>query len=194
MVLGEPVLEVSDVPLRGRHNIANVLAAVASSHAAGIDREAMRTAVRAFKGVPHRLQTIAERHGVQYVDDSIATAPERSIAALQAYDEPVVLVAGGRDKHLPMDTWAKLITRRVKHVVLLGEMSDLVAQALQGCDASFRAISRATSMAEAVSQAADVARSGDVVLLSPGGTSYDMYNDFEARGHDFARAVGELPA
>ena len=192
MLLGEPLVEVSDVPLRGRHNLANVLAAMAAAHAAAIDRDAMQAAVRAFKGVPHRLQTVAERDGVQFVDDSIATAPERSIAALRAYDEPLVLVAGGRDKHLPMDAWADLIARRVKHVVLLGEMSELVAEALEVSDPSYTAISRAASMDEAVAQAARAARTGDVVLLSPGGTSYDMYTDFEERGRDFARAVGEL--
>jgi UDP-N-acetylmuramoylalanine--D-glutamate ligase len=192
MLLGEPLLDVAEVPLRGRHNLANVLAATAAAHAAGIEREPMRAAVRAFTGVPHRLQTVADRDGVRFVDDSIATAPERSIAALQAYDEPLVLVAGGRDKHLPMAEWAALIARRVKHVVLLGEMSDLVAQTLGEVDASYTAISRAASMDEAVKQAAAVASSGDVVLLSPGGTSYDMYTDFEARGRDFARAANAL--
>jgi UDP-N-acetylmuramoylalanine--D-glutamate ligase len=192
MLLGEPLLDISDVPLRGRHNLANVLAAMAATHAAAIDRTAMRAAVQAFKGVPHRLQTVAERDGVQFVDDSIATAPERSIAALRAYDEPVVLVAGGRDKHLPMQDWASLIARRVKHVVLLGEMSDLIVEAVHVADPSYTAISRSTSMDEAVAQAARVASSGDVVLLSPGGTSYDMYHDFEERGRDFARAIGEL--
>jgi UDP-N-acetylmuramoylalanine--D-glutamate ligase len=194
MLLGEPLLDTIDVPLRGRHNIANVLAAAATAHAAGIEREAMRAAIRAFQGVPHRLETVAERDGVKFVNDSIATAPERSIAALQAYDEPLVLIAGGRDKHLPMEQWAALIARRVKHVVLLGEMSDLVARAIRAADPGYTAISRATSMNEAVAQAAAVARGGDVVLLSPGGTSYDMYRDFEERGRDFARAVAELQA
>jgi UDP-N-acetylmuramoylalanine--D-glutamate ligase len=193
MLLGEPLLDVSEVPLRGRHNLANVLAAATAAHAAGIDRHFIRPAVRAFKGVPHRLQTVGERNGVTFVDDSIATAPERSIAALRAYDEPLVLIAGGRDKHLPMGEWASLIARRVRHVVLLGEMSQLVAGALKAADASYTAISRAATMGEAVTQAAGVARSGDVVLLSPGGTSYDMYSDFEERGRDFARAVSELP-
>jgi UDP-N-acetylmuramoylalanine--D-glutamate ligase len=192
MLLGEPLLDIADVPLRGRHNWANVLAAAAAAHTAGIDREPMRAAIRGFKGVAHRLQTVAERDGVRFVDDSIATAPERSIAALQAYDEPLVLVAGGRDKHLPMQEWATLITKRVKHVILLGEMSELVADALQAADASYHSITRATSMDEAVAEAAGVARSGDVVLLSPGGTSYDMYTDFEERGRDFARAAAEL--
>ncbi len=192
MLLGEPLLDVVDVPLRGRHNLANVLAAAAAAHTAGIDRAAMRAAIRAFKGVAHRLQTVAERDGVLFVDDSIATAPERSIAALQAYDEPLVLVAGGRDKHLPMQEWAALIARRVKHVVLLGEMSDLVAQALHATDPTYSAISRVATMDEAVAEAARVSRSGDVVLLSPGGTSYDMYADFEERGRDFARAAAEF--
>jgi len=192
MLLGEPLLEAREVPLRGRHNLANVLAAAAAAHAAGIDRQPMRAAIRAFKGVPHRLQTVAERDGVLFVDDSIATAPERSIAALLAYDEPLVLVAGGRDKHLPMGEWATLIARRVKHVVLLGEMSDLVEAAIHAADPRYMALSRTLTMNEAVAQAAQVARSGDVVLLSPGGTSYDMYADFEERGRDFARAVQEL--
>ena len=194
ILLDEPLLGADEVPLPGRHNLANVLAAAATASAAGIEREAMRQAVRAFKGVPHRLQTVAERDGVRYVDDSIATAPERSIAALLAYDEhePIVLIAGGRDKHLPMQDWAALIARRVRHVVLLGEMSDLVAQALG--EAGYRAMSRAGSMDEAVAQAAAAAQPGDVVLLSPGGTSYDQYRDFEARGHDFRRAVEALGA
>jgi UDP-N-acetylmuramoylalanine--D-glutamate ligase len=192
MLLGEPLLDIADVPLRGRHNLANVLAAAAAAHTAGIDRQSMQAAIRDFKGVAHRLQTVGERDGVRFVDDSIATAPERSIAALLAYDEPLVLVAGGRDKHLPMQEWATLITKRVKHVILLGEMSELVADALQAADPSYQSITRATSMDEAVAEAARVARSGDVVLLSPGGTSYDMYTDFEERGRDFARAAAEF--
>jgi UDP-N-acetylmuramoylalanine--D-glutamate ligase len=113
---------------------------------------------------------------------------------LRAFDEPIVLIAGGRDKHLPMEDWARLIVRRVKHVVLLGEMSDLVADALNRADASYAAISRADSMDEAVQHASRVAKDGDVVLLSPGGTSFDRYGDFEERGADFRRAVRWLGA
>jgi UDP-N-acetylmuramoylalanine--D-glutamate ligase len=126
---------------------------------------------------------------VKFVNDSIATAPERSIAALQAYDEPLVLIAGGRDKHLPMRPWAELIAHRVKHVVLIGEMSDLVAAAIHAADPTYTAVSRATSMDEAVAQAARVARGGDVVLLSPGCASFDWYGSYAERGDDFARAV-----
>ena len=193
MLLGEPLLATREIPLRGRHNVANVLGAVAAAHAGGISREAMVGAIRAFEGVAHRLQVVGHRNGVTYVDDSIATAPERSIAALRAYDrEPLVLIAGGRDKHLPMHDWASLIVRRVKHVVLLGEMSPLVADAIRDADPSFTAVSWTSDMAEAVREAARVGADGDIVLLSPGGTSYDMYQDFEQRGHDFARAVQAL--
>jgi UDP-N-acetylmuramoylalanine--D-glutamate ligase len=197
MLLGEPVIDTREITLRGRHNVANVLAAVATAHAAGIEREAMAAAIRSFHGVAHRLQTIAERRGVTWVDDSIATAPERSIAALRAYHEPLVLIAGGRDKHLPMREWADLIVQRAHHVVLLGEMSDLVQEAISSVSSTHSTlptISRAESMDQAVAQAERAARSGDVVLLSPGGTSYDMYRDFEERGRDFARAVTELSA
>jgi len=194
MLLGEPLLETAEIPLRGRHNVANVLAAVATAHAAGIQRQAMIAAIRGFRGVEHRLETVGLHNDVTYVDDSIATAPERSIAALQAYHEPLILIAGGRDKHLPMQQWARLITRRVRHVVLLGEMSDLVTRAIQEADPTYTAVSRAVSMDEAVRQAARIARPGNVVLLSPGGTSYDMYTDFEERGRVFARAVSELNA
>ncbi len=192
MLLSEPLITTSEIPLRGRHNVANVLAAMCAAHAAGIERSAMVEAIRSFEGVPHRLQTVGVVDGVTYVNDSIATAPERSIAALQAYDEPLVLIAGGRDKHLPMEEWARLIVRRVKHVVLLGEMSELVRDAIRATDASYTNVTQAQSMDEAVKQAAAAGQSGDVVLLSPGGTSYDMYQDFEERGRDFARAVQQL--
>ena len=105
-----------------------------------------------------------------------------------------MLIAGGRDKHLPMQEWAELIARRVKHVVLLGEMSDLVARALRAADPALHGISRAAIDGRGRRPRRRAWRDrGDVVLLSPGGTSYDMYTDFEERGRDFARAVGELP-
>ncbi len=192
VLLGRPLMDAAEVPLRGRHNLANVLAAAAASHAAGIEAETIARATRAFRGVPHRLQTVAEQNGVHFVDDSIATAPERSIAALRAYHEPVVLIAGGRDKHLPMDDWARTIVDKARHVVLLGEMSDLVAQAIERVAPTYSAISRAGSMDEAVRLAAGSAHAGDVVLLAPGGTSFDLYRDFEERGADFARAVHAL--
>ncbi|MBI4492627.1 MAG: UDP-N-acetylmuramoyl-L-alanine--D-glutamate ligase [Chloroflexi bacterium] len=188
----ERVCRAGEVRLRGRHNLANVLTACAVATAAGLELEAMRAVATSFTGVAHRLQEVARYAGVCYVDDSIATSPERSMAALRAYDEPIVLIAGGRDKHLPMQDWARLIVERVRHVVLLGEMSDLVERAVREADPAYRALSRAASMDEAVAQAERVACPGDVVLLSPGGTSFDMFADFEARGQAFAEAARKL--
>lgn len=207
MLLGEPLVRVDDVPLRGRHNLANVLAAAAAAHAAGIEREPMVAAIRAFRGVPHRLEVVGERGGARYVNDSIATAPERSMAGLRAFHEPLVLIAGGGDKGFPeaaLREWLALAAGRVKHLVLLDSpdppgragvhpLAPRIAAALRALDGPIPPLGEASSMDDAVRQAASVAAPGEVVLLSPGGTSYDRYRDFEERGRDFARAVSELP-
>lgn len=183
---GAPLLEANEIPLRGKHNVANVLCAALTASVSGVPRAAMIETARQFRGVAHRLEIVTEHAGVRYVNDSIATSPERSIAALRSYDEPVVLIAGGRDKHLPMEEWAQTIGRTCRHVVLMGEMDGLVQRALEAARVNVPT-SRARDMAEAVAQAKAAAQPGDVVLLSPGGTSYDAYRDFEERGRDFAR-------
>lgn len=188
----EIVCLTTDVRLRGRHNLANVLTACAVAAATGLPVAAMRQVAVRFTGVAHRLQVVAEHGGVRFVDDSIATSPERSIAALHSYDEPIILIAGGRDKHLPMEEWAQVIVERVHHLVLLGEMSGLVERAVRQADPEYTAISRAADVDDAVARSANVARPGDVVLLSPGGTSFDMFADFEARGDAFAQAARRL--
>lgn len=188
---------VSDIRLRGDHNLLNVLAACALAGAAGIEPEAMRKAIIEFTGVAHRLQLVRVRNGVSYYDDSIATAPERLIAALKAFHEPIVLLAGGRDKHLPWDEAARLIWQRVRRLILFGEMAGLVERAIGNCKlgterVELEAVHRVNTLAEAVSQAAEVARSGDVVLLSPGGTSFDAFKDFAERGDRFQDYVRQL--
>lgn len=186
--------KVSDIRLRGDHNVLNVLAACALADAAGIAPQAMRDAIGAFAGVEHRLQFVRERHGVQYYDDSIATAPERVIAALHSFQEPIVLLAGGRDKHLPWDEAAQLIVKRVRQLILFGEMAGLVQRSIADvtwCD-SLESVHQVETLAEAVQKAADVARPGDVVLLSPGGTSFDAFKDFAERGDKFQECVRAL--
>ncbi len=182
------------IRLRGMHNVANTLTACAVGLACGVRPESMRAAIKAYRGLPHRLQDIGTIDGVTFYDDSIATSPDRSVAALRAFDEPLVVIAGGRDKHLPMQEWAALLVRRVRQVVLLGEASDVIAAALRQADPGFRAVSRAFSMQEAVAQALEAARPGDAVLLSPGGTSFDLFADFEARGRAFQSSVSGLAA
>jgi UDP-N-acetylmuramoylalanine--D-glutamate ligase len=172
-----------------------VLAACALAATANVDPEVMERVIRAFTGVAHRLQLVRERNSVRYYDDSIATAPERLIAGLQAFDEPVVLLTGGRDKHLPWDEAARLIVEQVRELVLFGEMAELVQAAVEKqlragsglLDADH--IHRVNTLDEAVATAARIAQAGDVVLLSPGGTSFDAFKDFAERGDKFQELV-----
>jgi UDP-N-acetylmuramoylalanine--D-glutamate ligase len=192
----ETVCSVSEIPLRGYHNVLNVLAACAIAGAAGIPISAMREAVLKFRAVEHRLEVVRVVEGVTYVNDSIATAPERVVAALEAYpDEKVVLLLGGRDKNLPWESLAKMAAQRCRAVITFGESGMMIAghiaraRSEAGVDLP---LEQASSMAEVVRLAAEFAVDGDVVLLSPGGTSFDAYPDFEARGKDFREKVKAL--
>ncbi|HSN76618.1 MAG TPA: Mur ligase family protein [Anaerolineae bacterium] len=202
------VLPASAVRLRGRHNLLNVAAACAISAAAGVEVPAMAAVASSFAGVEHRLELVRERNGVRWYNDSIATAPERAAAALHSFDEPIVLLAGGRDKKLPWADFARLVRQRVRVLILFGEAAGLIdeAMAATGFDTT-RTPTQPTSTAasrhdlrvlrcadlpEAVAAAARTARPGDVVLLSPGGTSFDAYKDFAARGEHFRSLVNGL--
>ena len=210
------VCAVRDLKLRGSHNVWNVLAACVLAGAAGADVEAMAQVATSFAGVPHRLQLVRELRGVRYYNDSIATAPERLIAALRSFDEPIVLLCGGRDKHLPWEDAAALIAARVSHVVLFGEMTELIksqisnvgtvwlkpdeyaksrhslAKARRVREISKLEVHEAGTLENAVKVAAQVVRPGDVVLLAPGGTSFDAFKDFAERGDKFAEYVNAL--
>ena len=183
------------IRLRGAHNVLNTLAACAVAGAGYIPVEARRAAIETFTGVEHRLETVAEIGGVRWVNDSIATAPERVIAALHSYGEPVVLLAGGRDKNLPWADLAALAAERCRAVIAFGEfgpqVADLVRQAAQS-GGRLETVEQVTGLDEAVALAQRIAQPGDVVLLSPGGTSYDAYLDFAARGQHFRDLVQAL--
>ena len=188
-----PLLPRERISLRGDHNVSNVLAAFAIGHAAGLKLDDMLEAVEDFRGVPHRLELVRELRGVRWYNDSIATAPERSMAAIQAFDEPIVLMLGGRDKDLPWADLAQLIHQRVEHVVLFGEAAGLIEKAVSGRGSGRRVdLRRAKDLKEAVTQAAQVAEAGDIVLLSPGGTSFDEFKDFAERGEAFRKWVQDL--
>jgi UDP-N-acetylmuramoylalanine--D-glutamate ligase len=191
----QEICAVRDLQLRGMHNVLNMLAACLLAQAGGATVEAMRQVAMSFTGVAHRLQLVREHKGVRYYDDSIATAPERLVAALKSFDEPIVLLCGGRDKHLPWDEAAALIAQRVSHLVLFGEMSGLVEKAVQAVSKgqSVNAqVHHGETLENAVKVATQVARPGDVVLLSPGGTSFDAFKDFAERGDKFAEWVKQL--
>ncbi len=188
-----PLLCRDQIQLRGEHNVMNVLAAFAIGYAAGLPVEAMRLAAEEFRGEAHRLEFVREWKGVQWYNDSIATAPERTIAAIRSFTEPIVLLLGGRDKNLPWDELASLVRQRVDHVVLFGEAAEKIDTALQQATGPLpQTLERCNSLGEAVRLAAAVARPGDVVLLSPGGTSFDQFRDFEERGKAFQKWVSEL--
>jgi UDP-N-acetylmuramoylalanine--D-glutamate ligase len=185
-----PVVPVSEIRLRGEHNLANVVMACAVGAEAGFPVDAMGRAVRAFSGVAHRLEVVGRANGATWVNDSIATSPERTIAGLRAFSEPVVLLLGGRDKNLELDGLRELARTRCRAVVCFGEAGVLFAGAMAGAVSD---IAQVGLLEEAVAAAAARVQPGDVVLLSPAGTSFDAYPNFEARGESFRRLVQGLP-
>ena len=183
------------VQLRGEHNLSNVLAACAIGFTAGFSAPALEAGLKDFHGVEHRLERVRELNGVTWYNNSIATAPERTMATIRAFSvEPLVLMLGGRDKDLPWGSLAELVHERVDHVVLFGEAAPKIADAIGERDHGERpySISYCGGLQEAVLEAARVAESGDVVLLSPGGTSFDEFKDFAERGESFRKWVQAL--
>ncbi len=191
---GEPhvICERKDIQLRGDHNVLNVLAACAISGSAGVDPQIMADVIREFGGVAHRLETVRVVNGVTYVNDSIATAPERVLAALRSYDEPLVLLLGGRDKKLPWEIMLTLALTKARHIVAFGEFAQGIVDLVKLLCGSEEPVTLVATLDEAVPLAASLAQPGDVVLLSPGGTSYDAYNDFVERGEHFRKLVQAL--
>jgi UDP-N-acetylmuramoylalanine--D-glutamate ligase len=189
--LEERLFPLADVRLRGAHNLSNAVAAAAISAAAGVSPDAIACAIDAFRGVPHRLELIGEAKGIAYYNDSIATTPERTVAGLRSFGEPVVLLLGGRDKHLPLEELAAEAAERCRAVVLFGESAPKLQEALREAGSKTRVI-RAETLPQAVEAAGAAAQPGDVVLLSPACTSYDAYENFERRGEHFRDLVTPL--
>ncbi|MGA9348878.1 MAG: UDP-N-acetylmuramoyl-L-alanine--D-glutamate ligase [Anaerolineae bacterium] len=195
----QPVCPVDKVKLLGRHNLENVLAACVIAAVAGASRQAMANVATTFEGVEHRLELVREIGGVRYYNDSIATSPERTVAALRSFDQPIVLLAGGRDKHLPWDEMARLTLQKARRLILFGEAAPIIEEAIRVSSLEFRVpmdlgrlVHRCQSLDEAVEVAAEEAKPGDVVLLSPGGTSFDAFRDFVKRGERFRQLVKAL--
>jgi len=188
VVAGERLLPVGEVPLPGRHLRADVLGAALAAHLAGAALPAVADAIRGFRGVPHRLETLLERDGVRWVNDSQATIPVATIAALHAFDAPIVLIAGGKDKGLDYRDLADAVADRCRALVLIGETGDEIERLVAGRVP----VERAGSMDDAVRLAAARTRDGDVALLSPAAASFDMFVDYAARGDAFRAAVEAL--
>lgn len=196
----EALLPVTDIPLLGAHNWENILPAVVLSQLIGLDSETAATALRTFQPLPHRLEKVATIAGVTYVNDSLSTTPVATMAALAACDDkPVVLIAGGYDRHLSYDELATyLVTHNVPAVVLMGSTGERIAEALRHLDLpqtqTVPQIHLAQSMVEAVTQAHQLATKAQAqyVILSPGSASFGEFKDYRDRGNQFKQAVGTL--
>jgi len=181
------VTEDTSIALRGPHNFANILASICAAAAFGLKPEQMKKPIDEFKGLEHRLEDVAEIDGVSFVNDSKATNVDSLKYSLLSFNEPIVLIAGGRDKEGNFSPLKELATERVKELVLIGEASKKIAAAWPGVKAHF-----AKSMQEAVETAFKLAGPKEVVLLAPGCASFDMFKDFEDRGRVFKSAVLSL--
>ena len=197
---GQPFCQREEVRLRGDHNISNLLAAAAISGAAGANGAAMGRIARTFCGVPHRLEVVSNSQGVTWINDSIATSPERAVAALRSFEpgyQKLILLAGGKDKNLPWDLFADEVIRRVSSLIGFGHAGAMIIESVQERARFTQKYAPNCAVVqrldEAVELAARVAYADQtqptVILLSPGGTSYDAYKDFEARGEHFRQLV-----
>jgi len=177
---------IPPMPLPGRHNMQNALAAAAIGRIAGLSDEAINGAIRSFKGVEHRLELVGEWAGVRWYNDSKATNPDAGRVALSAFPgAPVVLIAGGYGSGFELNDWVADVLANTEAVVLIGASGDLLHEALR----LHPKVVRAASLEEAVSTAAGLSRLGGVVLLSPAYKSFDMFKDYEDRGDQFKALV-----
>ncbi|MFM8331714.1 MAG: glutamate ligase domain-containing protein, partial [Candidatus Methylumidiphilus sp.] len=184
----EPLLPVAEIRIKGRHNAANALAAIALGDAVGLSLAGMTKALREFPGLAHRMQWVADVGGVSYVNDSKATNVGACMAALAGLSEPAVLIAGGDGKGADFSVLAEVVAAKVRAMVLMGRDAPLLEQALGALVPTVRA----DNMKQAVAAARGLAQKGDVVLLAPACASLDQYKDYQERGRVFADAVRSL--
>jgi UDP-N-acetylmuramoylalanine--D-glutamate ligase len=194
------IMPVDELDIPGRHNVANALAAIAVGLHFGIAPERIRRAAAAFTGVEHRLEQVAVIDGVRFVNDSQGTQPDAVVAALRAFDPPIVLIAGGRDKDVDLSGLAPVVAERAVAAVLIGESGPALGRMFR--DAGLAQTESAATLEEAVRKADEIARErlaagepgAPTVLLSPAAASFDMFVDYAARGRAFKDAVGRLAA
>ncbi|HLX79717.1 MAG TPA: UDP-N-acetylmuramoyl-L-alanine--D-glutamate ligase [Burkholderiales bacterium] len=185
----ERILAVADLPLPGAHNASNALAACALAVLAGTPLAALAGGLRSFRGLPHRMQRVALRGGVEWLDDSKGTNVGATVAALKGLSKKAVLILGGEGKGQDFAPLVPAIRERAKHVLLIGRDAALIEKAIV---ASAAPVERVASMGKAVARAAQIAAPGEAVLLSPACASFDMFRDYKHRGEAFAAAVRGL--
>jgi UDP-N-acetylmuramoylalanine--D-glutamate ligase len=183
---GEAILEAAELPIHGRHNAANALAACALASTMNLTPGAMRAGLKTFKGLPHRLELVRTRRDVEWYDDSKGTNVGATIAALKGLAKPAVLILGGEGKGQDFSPLGPVVAQFAAHVLLIGRDAPIIERVIRG--------ERCASLEAAVARAAELARPGDAVLLSPACASFDMFRDYRHRGEAFAAAVRGLPA
>lgn len=186
----EPILSVQEIQIPGAHNLENVLAAVGAAYAAGVKPEWIAQGVREFQGVAHRIERVMEIHGVLYVNDSKGTNTDAAIKAMESFERPILLIAGGLGKGGSYDDMIEKVKEKVKRLVLIGDDAEKIQAAALG--KGYSAIFRADSLEAAVAYCAAEAVPGDVVLLSPACASYDMFKNYSQRGDLFKALVKAL--
>jgi UDP-N-acetylmuramoylalanine--D-glutamate ligase len=192
MVRGtERILPFADLPLAGAHNLSNALAACALACLAGVPLSALAKGLRSFRGLPHRMERVALRGGVEWLDDSKGTNVGATVAALNGMAKKAILILGGEGKGQNFAPLVPAVREHAKHVLLIGRDAALIEKAIAGGGVPME---RAASMENAVVRAAQVAKPGDAVLLSPACASFDMFRDYRHRGEVFAAAVNALGA
>ncbi|MBQ7751934.1 MAG: UDP-N-acetylmuramoyl-L-alanine--D-glutamate ligase [Clostridia bacterium] len=189
---GKPVLNVSDIKIPGMHNVENYMAAIAATEGLAND-EAILEVAKTFGGVPHRIELIRKLDGVSYYNSSIDSSPNRTINTLKVFDKKVILIAGGKDKGIPYDDLGPHLAEKVKILILIGKTADKIEKSLKDYskDTDVKII-RCETYPEVVDTAHSLAKDGDIVILSPASTSFDMFKNFEERGNIFKDLVNNL--
>jgi UDP-N-acetylmuramoylalanine--D-glutamate ligase len=184
------ICNADEIAIKGKHNLENAMGAIVFAYLSGVRAEDIRDVLMTFQGVEHRLEPVRTLNEVLYINDSKGTNPDSTIKAIEAYDRPIVIILGGKNKGVPFTELAGLVKERVKKAVLVGQAKEELAEALDAAD--FNDYVRTESFEEAVTKAAELAEPGDIVLLSPACTSWDMFSSFEERGRLFKKLVMEL--
>ncbi len=187
-IRGQGLIKVAELKLKGRHNWANCLAAMALAEKVGVSTAAMKKALKNYAGLAHRTQWVADINQVSWINDSKATNPGATVAAIEGIDEPIILLAGGQGKGADMSQLCEALKAHVKQVYVFGEDAPSMLADWQHCTA----VQKVDDLQQAVSSAAQMAKAGDVVLLSPACASFDQYSGFAARGEHFCELVGAL--
>ena len=187
---GAPIrlLARGEIPVPGRHNLENALAAALMCHLLGLDAAKIAAGIRSYRPLPHRLQFVAEVAGRSFYNDSKATNVDSTLLAIQSFEQPIVLILGGKDKGSPYTPLLETMRRRVRHCLVIGQATSKIEQEL----GHQVAMTRCRDLAEAVGRSLEFSQPGDVVLLSPACASYDQFRDYEQRGEVFVQSVRRL--